>query len=72
MKRFFQLLVVVIIFVPTGTWAKGGSYTRRAAIPIAASIATPASFTGRDIQASGDCGDACRNRSFRRAKAALQ
>ena len=71
MKRF-QLLVVVIMLVPTGTWAKGGSYTRRAAIPIAASIATPASFTGRDIQASVDCGGVCRNRSFRRAKAALQ
>jgi hypothetical protein len=53
MKRFFLLLVVVIMLVPTGTWAKGGSYTRKAAIPIVASIVTPASFTTSDLHETG-------------------
>jgi hypothetical protein len=70
MKRFFLLIVVVIMLVPTCTWAKGGSYTRKAPIPVAASIATLASFSGRDIQrqTADDCGSMCQSRSFRHAK----
>jgi hypothetical protein len=74
MKRFFLILAAVMLLVPTYTWAKGGSYTRKAPIPILASMVTPASLSGKDIegQASGDCGGLCRNRSFRRAKASFQ
>jgi hypothetical protein len=72
MKRFL-LLVTVISLVPTYTWAKGGSYTRKAPIPVVASIAGPPLILARDIQrqAPGDCGNLCHSRSFRRAKASF-
>jgi hypothetical protein len=78
MKLFLLLLATMILLVPTCiptcTWAKGGSYTRKAPIPIVASIAPPALIPVRDVQRqdAGDCGSACRSRSFRRAKASFQ
>ena len=74
MKRLFLLLVPVVLLAPTHTWAKGGSYTRKAPIPIVTSMATPAVIPVRDVQrqASSDCGGVCHNRNFRRAKASIQ
>jgi hypothetical protein len=73
MKRFFLLLAVVILLVPNYAWAKGGSYTRKAPIPVVASIAGPPLILARDIQrqAAGDCGSVCHSRNFRRAKASF-
>jgi hypothetical protein len=74
MKRLLLLLVPVILLIPTHTWAKGGSYTRKAPIPIVTSMVTPAVILVRDMQrqASGDCGGVCHSRNFRRAKASIQ
>jgi hypothetical protein len=74
MKYFLLLLAMMILLVPTYTWAKGGSYTRKAPIPVVASIAGPPLILVRDIQrqSSGDCGSVCHSRSFRRAKASFQ
>ena len=74
MKHLLRLFVTAILLVPTGTWAKGGSYTRKAPIPVVASTANPLLVPVRDIQgqASDDCGGVCRSRNFRRAKASFQ
>ena len=73
MKHFLLLFAIIILLVPTYTWAKGGSYTRKAPIPVVTSIAGPALILVRDIQkqASADCSGVCRSRSFRRAKASF-
>jgi hypothetical protein len=73
MKYFLLLFAMIILLVPTSTWAKGGSYTRKPPIPVVASMAGPPLILVRDIQrqASGDCGSVCHSRSFRRAKASF-